>query len=204
MLAFLEGKASDRKQRLLLCGLCRRVWYQLKDRRSRRAVEVAERYSDALASPQELEKVCAEAWDTWVNWPRIDAVGIKAVCATTWVARPVVSGAEVARVLDYSLAAEVRLPQEDARRDRSDLVRCLFGTANRAPAADASWLSWKDRTIPRLAAAIYEERQYEDLPILADALEEAGYGTEDILRHCRQTGKHGRGCWVVDLLLGKS
>jgi hypothetical protein len=55
-----------------------------------------------------------------------------------------------------------------------------------------------------LAAAIYEGRQYEDLPILADALEEAGCGTEDILRHCRQPGEHGRGCWVVDLLLGKS
>ena len=54
-----------------------------------------------------------------------------------------------------------------------------------------------------MAEAIYEERTFEQLPILTDALEDAGCNNSDILNHCRQPGVHVRGCWVVDLLLGK-
>ena len=46
-------------------------------------------------------------------------------------------------------------------------------------------------------------RRFEDLPILADALEEAGCANQDLLAHCRHSGEHVRGCWAVDLLLGK-
>ena len=55
-----------------------------------------------------------------------------------------------------------------------------------------------------LANLIYDERAFDRLPILADALEDAGCDDADILRHCREPGEHVRGCWVVDLLLGKS
>jgi hypothetical protein len=54
-----------------------------------------------------------------------------------------------------------------------------------------------------LAEAIYEEQAFERMPILADALEEAGYRDPTILGHCRGSGPHVRGCWVVDLILGK-
>ena len=54
-----------------------------------------------------------------------------------------------------------------------------------------------------MARTIYEQRSFADLPILADALEDAGCHNEDILGHCRQPGEHVRGCWVVDLVLGK-
>jgi hypothetical protein len=66
-----------------------------------------------------------------------------------------------------------------------------------------SWLRWDDGTIPKLAQAIYDERAFDHLPVLADALEEAGCANADILAHCRGPGEHVRGCWVVDLLLGK-
>jgi hypothetical protein len=66
------------------------------------------------------------------------------------------------------------------------------------------WLSWNDGIVPKLAQAIYDDRVFDRLPILADALEEAGCTNADILNHCRQPGEHVRGCWVVDLLLGKS
>jgi hypothetical protein len=56
----------------------------------------------------------------------------------------------------------------------------------------------------KIARAIYDGRAFERMPILADALEDAGCGDADILRHCREPGEHVRGCWVVDLLLGKS
>jgi hypothetical protein len=54
-----------------------------------------------------------------------------------------------------------------------------------------------------LAKSIYEDRAFDRLPILADALEESGCHDPDILAHCRQPGEHVRGCWVVDLLLGR-
>jgi hypothetical protein len=54
-----------------------------------------------------------------------------------------------------------------------------------------------------MAQAIYNDRRFSDLPILADALEEAGCTDPDILTHCRGPGPHVRGCWVIDLLLGK-
>jgi hypothetical protein len=66
------------------------------------------------------------------------------------------------------------------------------------------WLAWNDGIVPKLAQAIYDDRVFDRLPILADALEEAGCTNADILNHCRQPGEHVRGCWVVDLLLGKS
>ena len=68
---------------------------------------------------------------------------------------------------------------------------------------DQCWLRWNDATVVRLAQRIYYERRFADLPILADALEEAGCTNADILDHCRRPGPHVRGCWVVDLVLGK-
>jgi hypothetical protein len=57
--------------------------------------------------------------------------------------------------------------------------------------------------IPKMAKAIYKERTFDQLPVLADALEDAGCTDSEILNHCRAPGEHVLGCWVVDLLLGK-
>jgi hypothetical protein len=56
--------------------------------------------------------------------------------------------------------------------------------------------------VGKIAQAIYEERQFGDMPILADALEDAGCENADILTHCREAGAHARGCWPLDALLG--
>jgi hypothetical protein len=66
-----------------------------------------------------------------------------------------------------------------------------------------SWLAWNDGTIVKLAQAIYDERAFDRLPVVADALEEASCTNADILAHCRGPGPHVRGCWAVDLILGK-
>jgi len=63
---------------------------------------------------------------------------------------------------------------------------------------------WNAGTVPKLAQAIYDGRSYDRLPILADALEDAGCYDEVVLSHCRQAAEHCRGCWVVDLLLAKA
>ena len=80
------------------------------------------------------------------------------------------------------------------------LLRDVVGNPFR-PGADSS--SWLTNTVKRLAEGIYQDCGFDRLPILADALEEAGCNNADILNHCRQPGDHVRGCWVVDLLLGK-
>jgi hypothetical protein len=82
-------------------------------------------------------------------------------------------------------------------------IRDIFGNPFRPVAVDPDWLTWNGGTVPKLAQAIYDQRRFQDLPILADALEEAGCTNADILNHCRQPGEHVRGCWVVDLVLGK-
>jgi hypothetical protein len=93
------------------------------------------------------------------------------------------------------------------------ILRDIFGPLLFRPVAiDASWLSWGNCTVSRLARAAYDGRQMpagtleqERLGVLADAMEEAGAGDQEMLGHLRESGKvHYRGCWVIDLLLGKS
>jgi hypothetical protein len=63
---------------------------------------------------------------------------------------------------------------------------------------------WLTSTVVALAKQMYESRDFSPMPILADALQDAGCDSDDILSHCRGSGPHVRGCWVVDLVLGKS
>jgi hypothetical protein len=81
------------------------------------------------------------------------------------------------------------------------LLRDIVGNPFRPFSADPAWLT---STVVTLATGIYEQRAFDRMPILADALQDAGCEDADILDHCRGAGPHVRGCWVVDLLLGKS
>jgi hypothetical protein len=89
----------------------------------------------------------------------------------------------------------------DARIVQAQLLRDVIGNPFRPVALDPRWLT---STVVALAAGIYADRAFDRLPILADALEDAGCDSADILAHCRSDGPHARGCWVVDLVLGKS
>jgi hypothetical protein len=89
------------------------------------------------------------------------------------------------------------------------MIRDLFGNPFRPLALDPSWLTWHDATIPALAQSAYDDRHLPSghldnhrLAVLADALTDVGCSDPDILAHCRGPGSHGRGCWVIDLLLG--
>jgi hypothetical protein len=68
---------------------------------------------------------------------------------------------------------------------------------------DRAWLRWSDGLIPQFAQSIWDENRFEDLPLLADMLTDAGCTDAEILEHCRAGGEHERGCWVVGTLLGK-
>ena len=65
------------------------------------------------------------------------------------------------------------------------------------------WLTWNRGMIPRMAQAIYDQEAFDTLPVLADALEEAGCTDQAVLAHLRDPGPHFRGCWVLDVLLGR-
>ena len=72
------------------------------------------------------------------------------------------------------------------------------------PNVHTGWLAWNNVAITAIAQTIYQDRAFDRLPILADALEDADCTNTAILEHCRGPGPHVRGCWVVDLLLGKN
>jgi hypothetical protein len=108
-------------------------------------------------------------------------------------------------------AAEAATTTEEEYQ--SDLLRDIFGVLPfRQPRIEASWLVWNGGTVGGLAEAAYQERELPSgqldngrLAILADAAEESGCNNADILGHLRQDGAvHVRGCWTIDLLLGKN
>jgi hypothetical protein len=103
-----------------------------------------------------------------------------------------------ARALARGELRRVRVKEEC--RAQSDLLREVFGNPFRPVMIDNSL---RGITLTHIAAGIYTDCAFDRLPILADALEEAGCTDAEILSHCRQPGEHVRGCWVVDLILGK-
>jgi hypothetical protein len=83
------------------------------------------------------------------------------------------------------------------------VVRDVFGNPFRPARVDPAWLAWEGGTVRKLAEGVYQDQGFDRLPVLADALEEAGCADEQVLAHCRAGGPHARGCWLLDLLLGK-
>ena len=84
------------------------------------------------------------------------------------------------------------------------LLRDVLGRPDGIPPSEVEdWLGWHGGLVPRLARGIYEDRTFDQMPILGDALEDAGCRRANMLEHCRGPGPHTRGCWVVDLMLGK-
>lgn len=237
MLAFLRGKASDRKLRLSAVTCCRRIWDVLTDTRSRTAVEISERYADSQGLERrgmrkELTRVRREArvavTDT-VERPLEQLKGgdTEAAAAARGASEERINP-DILQTILHS-AQEARMWQawvtwreaheETARRTKERawtkvaggatneegdsqcrVLRDIFGNPFRLVTIDSVWLP---STVMRHAESIYQERAFDQLPILADALEDAGCNNADILNHCRHPGEHVRGCWVIDLLTGR-
>jgi hypothetical protein len=215
LLLTLKGKRMPRQRRLFAVACCRRVLDEMTDEISRRAVETAERFADGLTGRGELDAAHRDAQQVamglletslvtpprqqaaaWARWQL--AYAAQLTCSPN---RTTEAAEEIAKwALHRGYAFHVR---ENAIQ--CELIRDVFGNPFRQPpVAEDVWLNWNGGTVPKLARAIYDERRFVDLPILADALEEAGCGDVDVLSHCRDDGEHVRGCWVVDLLLGKA
>jgi hypothetical protein len=221
MLTFLRGKASDRKLRLFMAGCCRRVFHTFtddEDEDREEAIDIAERYADGLASEEEREDALGErtdgrpdlVWDYCTNLVLADFVKTRpddadgVDCAI---------GAAEEALLDavnerYEEQKEIHKAEKAAQ---ADLLRCVFGPLGfREIVVVPAWLTWNRRLVRKLAQAAYEERQLpagaldpQRLGVLADALEDAGCDIAELLAHLRADVAHIRGCWAVDLLLGK-
>lgn len=99
---------------------------------------------------------------------------------------------------ETAFALRSRLEQPVKAR-QADLIREVFGNPFR-PVCASQWLT---SDVIALARGIYEDRAFDRMPVLADALQDAGCDNVNVLDHCREPHEHVRGCWVIDLLLGK-
>jgi hypothetical protein len=112
------------------------------------------------------------------------------------------AAAAAARTIEYTFRVRA---SGDEKVEQCRLCRCVFGPLafRPVPPLAPALLTWNDATAVKLARAIYDGRRFEDLPILADALEEAGCTAAGLLGHLRGPGPHVRGCWALDRLLGR-
>ena len=126
------------------------------------------------------------------------------ICWAVWLALDPadVNLAELAiRVSDATHDRYERPDWEAEDRVYGSVARCVFGNPYRSVASDRRW---RTADVLGMARGIYEERAFDRLPILADALQDAGCADEQLLGHGRGPGPHVRGYWVVDLVLGKA
>ncbi len=180
----------------------------MHDIRIRNAVEITEQLADAKVHEQVLTNAADEA--ERLNEPGSDDATDAAVC-TCSVCDDYDSNLGAISNVAFKTRDALRLEALAANRNdgaaldaessmQCQILRDIFGNPFRPVALDPRWLT---STVIDLARTIYEERVWERMPILADALMDAGCDSEEILNHCRGPGPHVRGCWVVDLLLQK-
>ncbi len=168
--------------------------------------ELTARDDDALrpvrAPTAGIPGVDEEARALWRRDDPLREARAAALRAVLWVGSRGLTTSEMVCVAAGRRAGQPGL--EDAvraeRRVHAGLMRCVFRST---PAAVACSPAWRTDTAVALAAQMRASRDYSALPILADALQDAGCDEVAILEHCRGDGPHDRGCWVVDLVLGK-
>jgi hypothetical protein len=190
MTAFVGKQASERKRRLFACAYCHRspeAWQA----RERQVLRRFEEEADAIRAQE----------------------------------RPLASllqGGLLSLLRDRGALLEIRLqilsrfiflgwPLEPTAAERDPQVaracaalREVFGNPFRPPRLDPAWLAWNGGAVGSLARSIYAEKAFGEIPVLADALEDAGCADPAVLAHLRGGDSHARGCWVLDLLLGRS
>jgi hypothetical protein len=196
MLEFLEGKASHRKLRLFACACCHHpAVRRLLNKEARALVDVADRFAEGHGAWEDVLTAAQRAPKGGVG-ERPSSPGRRSPASHAERAAQ-----SLAEEDGWEAAWEVM--REGANllgSSASDLLRDIMGNPFRSASLSPGWRT--AAVIPK-AQAIYEDRSFERLPDLAEALEEAGCDLAELLAHLRAAGPHLRGCWALDLILGK-
>jgi hypothetical protein len=214
MASSLGQQVSRRKLRLFLCASARRVWHLLTDPAYREAVERAEAYADDRITAEDLAGARQRAWDLHYQpfrltpgrepGPHLTQEELDLFARRHVAVRAALDDGGL-RLGRYTQEQMVWRAFPDEARADCNLLREVFGNPFRplAPIASAV-LVYNGRAARRLAESIYTARRFEDLPVLADLLEEAGLTDAGLLGHLRGPGPHALGCHALDAVLGKS
>jgi hypothetical protein len=193
MLELLTSKKNKRKLAMFGVARCRHISRLCRDERGLIAIDAAERYADRKAKIDEVRVACRNA--------REDSSGIARPLGHYVYEIAVLHNAAFNAFLVSEYALKAASDQTGEKALQCALLREVFGNPFQRIRINRRWLS---PAVKQLSEQIYAEASFDRLPSLADVLEEAGCADTDILDHCRQQGPHVRGCWVVDLILGKS
>ncbi len=201
MLGIVRVVEHPRKQRLFFCALCRFAWDLLVDSFSREAVDVAERYADGQATEDELASANYFA-EASIHPGPLDPAQQAAAYLAEYATNAQILTMDPEGLFGFHPYCEEWYFAHIAGvpAPAADLVRDIFGNPFRSVAFSPSW---RTDTVLSLARQMYASRDFGAMPILADALQDAGCDDGDVLGHCRGQGTHVRGCCVVDLVLGK-
>jgi hypothetical protein len=202
-----EGlRLTDRSLRLFACACCREVWRLLLDDNSRQAVIASERFADKKCAVEELDKAALRAMKV-EHEHGLGAAASAAAAACAAARRDSANAADGAAIC--SARAQMELADKDndgawaaMRRVQCDILRDIVGNPFSGSCYAPTLPEWNNSVIAKLAKGMYEQRRFAHMPVLADALEEAGCTETEIISHCRSPQLHVRGCWLVDIILG--
>jgi hypothetical protein len=215
LLEFLaqELPQSDRKMRLAACAFCHRVERFIGSRDFMKLLRLSEVSADDPASVHERALLQNRLWPAWRatvdTKPFYESTDFACEsflrAAESAPHRRLTNDVHYATWSAFSARDAVSAGRQGVRADldeaavQSDLVRDIFGNPFRPVTFDPRW---RTSDVVGLAQAIYDDKAFERMPILGDALMDAGCEEEQIIAHCRGDGPHVRGCWVVDLVFG--
>ena len=198
LMNWLRRRGSNRQFYLAAAGWVRQVEDKLTHPRCTELIKLVESYADGEVAAEELSRK-SRAADVIIGLSR----------GADWKTHAADSAAvHAAWPTDGWIAATNALKDAGSAGKRAELaprqlalLRDIFGNPFRPVSFDASW---RTSTAAAIAKQMYESRDFGAMPILADALQDAGCDNDDVLNHCRDAnGVHVRGCWVVDLVLDK-
>jgi hypothetical protein len=192
LLDYHRMKRAPRRFRLLAAACARLILPNVFPAQLGSAIDVAERYADGTADRAEF--LAARRVVRAVNRQQIDEF-TPARRILMWLADDSLEAQSMAITMTRELSGPGGVAAE------CNLSRCAFGNPYRAVAFDPTW---RTEAVVGLATGVAADRAFDRLPVLADALEDAGCADPDVLAHARGPGPHALCCWVVDGLLGKS